>query len=111
MEILTVVLEQLGEGCIVTNAEGKDFLDLSKCRSINKGFKDKWELSFSSSANGKLAKSGKKLVSIVELQTEAERLAKQKYVYLGGGVRVYEDKDFSQSGGGSQPNYNSELPM
>lgn len=118
MDIVTLQLSKLGEGCIVKNAQGAEFLDLSKVRIAAKGYNDQWELSFTVKGSIKTTATGKRMLSVTENQTQEQRERKEPLVYIGGGIRLFEDspivdntsKPKSQAKATSLP-MPSDLPM
>lgn len=94
MDLITIRLSDLGENCLVTNDKGRVFLDLSKCeRTIIKGYKDQWELKFTTRLTKNVTANGKKVLAAQMLQTDAEKESKHQPPYLGSGVRLYEDNE------------------
>lgn len=92
MDLITIRLSDLGEDCVVTNANGKAFLDLSKCaRTISKGYKDQWELKFTTRVTKSETAGGKKVVAPQMLQTDEEKESKTNPPYIGSGIRLFED--------------------
>jgi hypothetical protein len=92
MDLITIRLADLGEGCIVTNAQGKAFLDLSKCpRTIGIGYKDGWELRFTTRATKSETHTGKRVVAPQMVQTEEEKAGKVDAPYIGSGIRLFDD--------------------
>ena len=94
MYLITLGLEKLGDGCIVKNSNGAEFLDLSKVRCLTKGYEDALELKFIVKHTRRLTKTGKKVMSVEESQSEDERLANAKPVYIGGGIQLFESSGF-----------------
>lgn len=90
MDLITLKLAQLGEGCIVANAEGKEFIDLSKVRSAVRGYKDEWEIQFTVSASKKTTTNGYRILHVCESQTREEREAKKPFVFIGNGITLFE---------------------
>lgn len=92
MDLITIRLSDLGEDCVVTNASGKAFLDLSKCvRTISKGYKDQWELKFTTRVTKTETAGGKKVIAPQMLQTDEEKESKTNPPYIGSGIRLFED--------------------
>jgi len=93
MDLVTLKLASLGEGCIVANAAGNEFLDLSKVRAASKSdYNGEWELAFTVSATRDTTATGKRKLKVCESQTEDERKAKAPIVYYGNGIRLFEDR-------------------
>jgi hypothetical protein len=92
MDLITIRLADLGEDCVVTNAQGKSFLDISKCsRTISKGYKDQWELKFTTRTTKNETAGGKRVVAPQMLQTEEEKESKANPPYIGSGIRLFDD--------------------
>ena len=91
MDLITIRLKDLGTDCVVFNADGDAFLDISKCDIVTKGYNDEYELTCITKLTKKETSTGKKMVAVCKTQTEEQRLNKEPLVYIGGGIRLFED--------------------
>jgi hypothetical protein len=96
MDLITVRLAQLGDKAIVQNKEGREFLDLSNCLGVKRGYNDQWELTFNVRTTKKTTTNGKKVLAVQLPQTDEERAAKADPVYIGSGVNLFDDGVFQQ---------------
>lgn len=95
MEIITVVLEKLGQDAIVVNANGEYFLDLQRVDCIRRGYNDQYELNLLVKETGK-TKTGIPRLSIAKGQTEQERAAKKPLEWVGNGIILFRESGETQ---------------
>ena len=103
MDLLTIKLKELGEDCVVFNANGDAFLDIAKCDCIAKGYQDEYELSMIAKLTKKKTKNGLEMISVSKVQSESERLAKAPFRYIGNGIRLFSEGDDNATTTSSTP--------
>lgn len=93
MDLITIVVEDLGVDAITYDSKGNPLLNLAKVRCAKKGYQDKWELSVCVSKKKEQTPNGYTKLSVFETQSKEDREARLPRNYVGNGIRLFEEKE------------------
>lgn len=94
MDYITLNVDRLGDEALV-EINGKEYIDLEKCKIARIGFQNTWELVFATKLRTDKTRTGKLKVSV--FIPKGDKDDKSPIEYIGNGVQIFKEKNDSWS--------------